>query len=78
MKIAVSSEWTLEERVIVATLLLDIIQADIPAGLYSQLGRPNVQSVIHVLREDPASLERCRDSLDAILRLGGDELVALS
>lgn len=60
-------KWTHEERVRVATILLGIIQADIPAGMYGVPGHPNVTSVLHVLHDDADTLESCRSDLEAVL-----------
>jgi hypothetical protein len=48
---ALPAAWTPEERIAVATELLGMIQLDIPAGCYSEIGRPNITAVLHVLHE---------------------------
>jgi hypothetical protein len=44
-----SGQWTPEERIYVAVVLLTGIQRDIYAGCYSVPGRPNITSVQHLL-----------------------------
>ena len=67
----IPTEWTATERIDVATKLLGIIQADIPAERYGRLGRPNIQSVLHVLHLDPVTLNEVRDDLVCILTASG-------
>ncbi len=47
--------WPQEQRTHAALAMLGQIQLDIPAGRYSEPGRVNCQSVMHVLVE-PAQL----------------------
>jgi len=63
----VPTEWTAADRIMVATRLLGIIQADIPAGRYGEVGRPNVTSVLHVLNESPDVLRAAEAELRLVL-----------
>jgi hypothetical protein len=65
----ISKDWTFEERIAVATALLGLIQLDIPTGVYSNPGRPNITSVLHVLHEDATLLNQNRNSLKKILNI---------
>jgi len=71
------TEWTHVERIAVATRLLGIIQLDVPAGRYGEVGRPNIMSVLHVLHEDRDVLNDpgTRRSLERVLALEGENLV---
>lgn len=63
----ISKEWTDRERIDAATVLLGMIQGDIPAGNYSAIGRPNITSVLHLLHEPAEVLEANRRSLEEML-----------
>lgn len=68
MKISkISSAWTAEERIAVATVFLGAIQLDIPAGRYSEIGRPNVTSVLYVLHLDVETLEQSRRECEEMI-----------
>ncbi len=64
----ISKEWTLEERIKIATAVLGEVQKDIYAGNYSQIGRPNITSVQLILNADAAELETARGSIEELLR----------
>ena len=65
----ISDNWIPEERIMVATVLLSIIQSDIYANKYGLPGRPNITSVLHVLHEEAAVLNQFRESLDTVLAM---------
>jgi hypothetical protein len=67
LSVEIPTEWTLEERIAVASALLSIIQSDIYAGNYGKIGRPNITSVLHVLHEAPGTLNEHRSGLVSIL-----------
>jgi len=67
MRMTISAEWTPEERLKVASILLSEIQKDIYAGRYGWLGRPNITSVQHILNQEAAVLNQNRESLNAVL-----------
>jgi hypothetical protein len=66
----ISRDWTLVERVRVALAMLRLIQADIYAGRYSVIGRPNITSIQHVFAEDAETLEEHRASIEGMLAEG--------
>jgi hypothetical protein len=61
------TEWTSDARIAVASALLAIIQADIYAGRYSLIGRPNISSVIYVLHGTPEELNQLKSRFEAFL-----------
>ena len=63
----ISDDWTPDERMKVASVLLSEIQKDIYAGNYSLPGRPNISSVEQVLNADAGLLNLYKDSLYSIL-----------
>lgn len=63
----ISNAWTIQERIQAASMLLDMIQADIHAERYGQPGRPNITSVKHLLHDDAKALETFRSSLEKML-----------
>ena len=67
MEVTVSGQWTHEERVSVATVLLLAIQDDIYKEKYGKLGRPNITSVLHVLHEDAETLNGYHNELESML-----------
>jgi hypothetical protein len=67
---SVSEGWTLAERTRVALAMLNLIQADIYAGSYSVIGRPNITSIQHVFAEDAATLEEHRAHIEQVLAEG--------
>jgi hypothetical protein len=67
MTMRVSKNWTDDERILVATSLLGIIQKDIPLGRYSEIGRPNITSVLSVLHKEEKVLEANRPDLVRML-----------
>jgi hypothetical protein len=66
----VSKDWTITERARVALAMLNLIQADIYAGSYSVIGRPNITSIQHVFAEDAATLEEHRAHIEQVLAEG--------
>lgn len=48
--------WPAEQRMEVVGLILQIIQSDVYVGRYSQPGRPNCQSALHILFDDAVDL----------------------
>jgi hypothetical protein len=65
---AFSREWTDEERLKVILLIASVIQDDIPAGRYGQIGRPNMQSIIELGALPAQDLERQRESIESFVR----------
>lgn len=59
--------WTSDDRILVASRLLGMIQLDVSAGRYGEAGRPNVTSVLYVLQADAEVLEEHREELAAVL-----------
>lgn len=73
VEITVSEQWTFQERIAIATVLLGAIQSDIPAGRYSIPGRPNIDSVLHLLHDDAAVLNKYHNELEIMLVSIGSE-----
>jgi hypothetical protein len=61
MKKVYDPTWPSEQRIHTAMQLLPVIQLDIPAGRYSALGRPNIQSVMYVLALPAPELDEAMD-----------------
>lgn len=68
---AISRDWTAEERLQIVSAMLSDIQSDIYAGRYSEPGRPNITSVQHIIVEPPEVLEPYRDQCEAVLAKRG-------
>ncbi len=68
-----SAEWTLDDRLELASALLELIERDVYADRYSVLGRPNFTSVHLVLREPVSVLEPARRSAIQMLDLARSE-----
>jgi hypothetical protein len=64
----ISKDWTAEERIKLATLILGDIQMDIPAGRYSEPGRPNITTVTHILNDSRENLEQARHDIERFLQ----------
>jgi hypothetical protein len=62
-----SSEWTPQDRLELASALLELIERDVYAGRYGRVGRPNFTSVQLVHRESADVLESARDSAREML-----------
>jgi hypothetical protein len=66
----ISKDWTLAERARITLAMLHLIQADIYAGRYSVVGRPNITSIQHVFAESTETLEEYRADIEKILDEG--------
>jgi len=55
-----STAWTAEDRLRVVSSLLDGLHDDICAGRYSEVGRPNITSLQHILHDPSEVLEQYR------------------
>jgi hypothetical protein len=62
-----SAEWTPQERIRIVLAILPGMQADIYAGRYSAIGRPNITSLQHILSDPAESLEEIRDDLEKLV-----------
>jgi len=67
LKRAISKDWTADERIRVVQAILPGMQDDIYAGRYSEMGRPNITSIQHVLSEPADVLEGYRSDLEKIV-----------
>jgi hypothetical protein len=71
----VRDDWPDSDRIAVATVLLGIIQGDIPAGQYGEIGRPNIQSVLYVLHEPAEVLNQFISTLRLVVESAGGQLL---
>ena len=71
-----SKNWTPEDKLKLVALLAQIIQDDIPAGRYSEIGRPNCQSIMEVIIATPAEMEEMRGTIDQMIEMHARELAA--
>jgi len=62
-----SSEWTPEDKLKLVAFLAGVIQDDIPAGRYSDIGRPNCQSIMEVIVSSADELESTRATIDQMI-----------
>lgn len=63
----ISRDWTAEERLRIVAAMLPGIQSDIYADRYSEPGRPNITSVMHIIGEPAEVLEGYRTEIEAVL-----------
>jgi hypothetical protein len=56
----ISKDWTAEDRLRVIAAMLPDMQSDIYAGRYSEIGRPNITTLQHILHDPPEALEPYR------------------
>lgn len=56
MKSSISRRWTPEDRLAAIAALLPGIQDDIYKGRYSEIGRPNITTLQHIINESPECL----------------------
>lgn len=63
-----SAEWTAEERLLLVIVLTDLIRDDVNAGRYSEIGRPNVQSVHEMILASREELETYRREIEKMLK----------
>lgn len=66
-KTTISRKWTAEERLQIVAAMLSDIQEDIYAERYSEPGRPNITSVLHIIGEPAEVLEDYRKECEAVL-----------
>jgi len=71
-----SEEWTAEDKLKLVALLAQIIQDDIPAGRYSEIGRPNCQSIMESIASTKEELEAMRGDIDRMIEWHAKELEA--
>lgn len=58
MKSSISRRWTPEDRLLAIATLLPQIQDDIYNGRYSEIGRPNITTLQHIINESPECLNQ--------------------
>jgi|GEM_PF-2405835 len=59
-----SPAWTAQDRLRAIAALLPDMQADIYAGRYSAVGRPNVTSLQHLIADPAETLEGYRADIE--------------
>jgi hypothetical protein len=64
----ITLEWTAEDRLIAIAALLPGLQADIYAGNYSAVGRPNITSLQYLIGLPASDLESTRETLEPLVR----------
>lgn len=68
MKNTISRRWTPEDRLAAIDALLPLMQEDIYSGRYSDVGRPNITTLQHIIHESPECLNE-HGTLEAITKL---------
>lgn len=68
MKTTISRRWTPEDRLAAIAALLPLMQEDIYNGRYSDIGRPNITSLQHIIHETPECLNE-HHTLESIEKL---------
>jgi hypothetical protein len=68
----ISNNWTSQERIVVASALLNVVVSDFDQNRYGEPGRPNITSVLHVFHLPPAILNDSRQSLHEVLNVNTD------
>lgn len=63
----ISKEWTDRDRLRVINAILPGLSDDIYAGRYSEMGRPNITTLMHIIHDPAEVLEEYRQEFEQCL-----------